>query len=121
MPGRLRAVPRWETPGAEGGHGLDETGLRAMEQVETKSGTAELRGHLHLRLAESTKRRIEDAAISRGQTVTDFVKAAALDRAEVVLEQDRRLRLSDDGMRAFLEALDAPPEPNARLRRLLAE
>ena len=80
----------------------------------------EERGHLHLRLPEAMKRRIEDAATIRGQTVTDFVKAAVLDRAEEVLAQEQRLQLSEEGMRAFLAVLDNPPEPNGKLRRLMA-
>ena len=73
-----------------------------------------------MRLPEPMKRRIEDAARVRGQTTTDFVKTAALDRAEDVLQEERRLMLSDEGMRAFLAILESPPEPNEKLKQLMA-
>ncbi len=88
--------------------------------MDASTTMSEERGHLHLRLPEAMKRRIEDAARVRGQTVTDFVRGAVLDRAEEVLEQERRLCLSEEGMRAFLAVLDNPPEPNEKLKRLMA-
>ena len=87
--------------------------------MSARSSVPEPKGHLHVRLPEATKRRIEDAARIRGQTVTDFVKAAVLDRTEEVLQQEQRLVLSEEAMRGFLAALDNPPDPNAKLKRLM--
>ncbi|HET6385546.1 MAG TPA: DUF1778 domain-containing protein [Armatimonadota bacterium] len=90
-----------------------------MDRMDREVNSKEQREHLHVRLAADMKRRVEDAASIRGQTVTDFVKAAVLARADEVLQHEQRLALSEESMRQFLAALDNPPEPNEKLKRLM--
>ena len=76
---------------------------------------------LDLRLTPEAKRRITAAAEAQQRTVSEFVLQSALDRADEALADRRVFRLDAEQWEKFLAALDAPPRPNARMKRLLSE
>ncbi|WP_181161492.1 type II toxin-antitoxin system TacA family antitoxin [Maribrevibacterium harenarium] len=53
---------------------------------------------------------ILNAAELSGASMSQFLIDAALDRAKVVFERDRLLKLSMDGANRFFDALDNPPK-----------
>jgi uncharacterized protein (DUF1778 family) len=61
------------------------------------------------------------AAASARESVSDFVLKSALARADEVLADRRVIKLNDEQWKAFMAALDAPPKPRPRLKRLLSE
>jgi len=75
---------------------------------------------LDLRLDPSDKARIARAADLRGVPVSAFVRDAVLREAENVMAAELTVTLSAKESRRFLKALDAPFEPNARLKKALA-
>jgi uncharacterized protein (DUF1778 family) len=75
---------------------------------------------LDLRLDPSDKARIARAADLRGVPVSAFVRDAVLREAENVMAAELTVTLSAQESRRFLKALDAPFEPNARLKKALA-
>jgi uncharacterized protein (DUF1778 family) len=76
---------------------------------------------LDLRLTPQAKRRIQAAAQVQNKSVTDFVVESALSTADVLLADQRGIRLNAKQWKAFMEALDAPPAYHERLERLLRE
>jgi len=64
---------------------------------------------------------LEAAATLSNQSISDFVRKAALDLADETLPDRRRFVLDDERWAAFMAALDAPPRDMPRLRRLLNE
>lgn len=77
---------------------------------------------LDLRLTPTAKQMLQSAAEATGaRSVSDFVLASALARAEEALPNRQRFGLDDEQWQAFQAALDAPPRPMSRLSRLLAE
>ena len=79
------------------------------------------RDSLNIRIRPEERGLIDRAAQLTGKTRTDFVLDAARHAAEDAL-LDRTLFLaSPDAYSAFLERLDAPPQPNERLRRSLTQ
>lgn len=76
---------------------------------------------LDLRLTPEAKRVLNAAAQASRRSVSEFVLESALDRAQEALPDRRHFGLDADRWEAFLAALDAPPRPLPRLRRLLAE
>lgn len=62
---------------------------------------------------------IERAARSRGQSLGVFVAEAARKAAEETLLDRTLITVSPKAYAEFLARLDAPPAPNARLRRSL--
>ena len=76
---------------------------------------------LDLRLTPEAKRRITAAAEAQQRSVTDFVLQSALERADETLANRTQFLLSTEDWEKFLAALDAPPQDNPRLRKLLTE
>lgn len=74
---------------------------------------------LDLRLTPEAKRTLGAAAAAVSRSVSEFVLESALARAAETLPDRRRFELNADLWQAFQAALDAPPKPLPRLRRLL--
>lgn len=60
---------------------------------------------------------IEEAAAMTNQTITQFMVASASERAAEVIEQHRRLILSEESWNLVMDAISNPPAPNDRLKR----
>jgi uncharacterized protein (DUF1778 family) len=76
---------------------------------------------LDLRLTPQAKRRLAAAAQSVQRSVSDFVLTSALERADEALADKRVIALEAADWAKFLAALDAPPRPMPRMKRLLNE
>lgn len=76
---------------------------------------------LDLRLSPEAKQTLAAAARAAHRSVSEFVLASALERAEQTLLERRRFELDATRWAAFQAALDAPPRELSRLRRLFAE
>jgi uncharacterized protein (DUF1778 family) len=74
---------------------------------------------LDLRLTPSAKRVLQSAATAARRSVSEFVLESALSRAEETLPDRQRFGLDPARWAAFQAALDAPPHPAPRLRKLL--
>ncbi len=77
------------------------------------------RDSLNLRIRPDTRDLIDRAAKVLGKTRTDFVLDAARQAAEAALVEQTILSVSPQAYAAFVALLDAPPQPNERLRRTL--
>ncbi|MGB0468426.1 MAG: DUF1778 domain-containing protein [Pontibacterium sp.] len=67
------------------------------------------------RIAPNVLEKIEYAASLQGATINQFLISSALVNAENIIEHERRLQLSQDEARRFLDIIDTPPKPNDRL------
>jgi uncharacterized protein (DUF1778 family) len=76
---------------------------------------------LDLRLTRNAKRTIQTAAAASHRSVSEFVLESALARADEALADRRTFGLSAIQWKSFLAALEAPPRPLPRLKRLLKE
>jgi uncharacterized protein (DUF1778 family) len=76
---------------------------------------------LDLRLTPDAKRKLRAAADVAHRSVSEFVLATALTRAEELLSEQRDLRLTREQWTRFMQALDAPPRSHARMEKLLRE
>ncbi|MGZ9074063.1 MAG: type II toxin-antitoxin system TacA family antitoxin [Rhodoplanes sp.] len=75
---------------------------------------------INMRVLPGEQALIDRAAEASGKTRSEFMLDAARREAESVL-LDRRLFLLDEkAYREFVDRLDAPPQANDKLRRLLA-
>lgn len=75
---------------------------------------------LDLRMNAADKDRIVRAASLRGVPVAAFVREAALRESESVMSAAESSILSAEESRRFLQTVDAPFEPNAKLKNALA-
>lgn len=76
---------------------------------------------LDLRLTPHDKHALQAAAGAVGRSVSEFVLESALARADEALADRRKFVLNAAQWKVFMAALDAPPHPLPRLRRLLQE
>lgn len=78
------------------------------------------RESLNLRIRPELRSLIDQGAEALGKNRTDFILDAARRAAEEALLDRALLTVGPEAHAAFLERLDQPPRPNARLRRILA-
>src|SRR6202162_4806460 len=77
------------------------------------------RGTLNLRIKPEDRGLIDRAAHLAGKNRTDFVLEAARRAAEDALLDRTVFTVSPEAYAEFLARLDAPPQPNERLRRTM--
>ena len=71
---------------------------------------------LSCRVSVRIKRQAEEAAAFLGQSITDFTEAALAERAQVVLDRQMRITLSEGDFARFVESLEHPQAPTESLR-----
>ena len=67
------------------------------------------------RVSTQIKQTLITAADLTGATLYQFLVQAALEKAEHIIEKDKLIRLSKNDAQTFFDALENPPEPNAKL------
>jgi len=77
------------------------------------------RDTLNIRIKPEERNLIDRAATSLGKNRTDFILDAARHAAEEALLDRTVLNVSPEIFAEFLAQLDAPPQPNDRLRRTM--
>ena len=75
---------------------------------------------INLRALPQQRDLIDQAAQLLGKNRSDFMLEAACDKAQSVLLDQVFFNLDETRLRQFQALLDAPPEPNPGLERLLA-
>ena len=76
---------------------------------------------INLRLKSSAKRLIAHAADFEGKTVSHFILASALKRAEETVQEHQMIMLNTKNSRAFFDALAAPVRFNRKLTAAFQE
>jgi uncharacterized protein (DUF1778 family) len=84
-----------------------------------RPAAVDAKGSINLRIETHTRRLIDDAAAVLGKTRTEFMIESARNVAIDVILDQRLFVLDPKRYDAFMEALDNPPAPGARLRALL--
>ncbi len=85
----------------------------------TSTPEAPRRDTLNLRIASAERHLIDRAAAAVGTTRTDFILSAARRAAEDTLLDRAIVSVSPQAYAQFLARLDAPPQPNERLRKTM--
>ncbi len=88
---------------------------------EAESARARRDATINLRLPAKVRNLIDTAAAATGKTRTEFVIESATQQAVDVLLDQRLFELGDKQWGAFNRALDNPPLPNDRLKKLMAK
>jgi uncharacterized protein (DUF1778 family) len=76
---------------------------------------------MNIRLDPRSKKKLERAAAYAHKTLSEFVLGQALDAADEVIQRHETLPLSEADWECFLDALDNPPTPSARLSQAFAD
>ena len=76
---------------------------------------------IDVRTTRNVKRLLQEAATTANKTVSEFLLDSAITQAEEVLASRRLFFLNEKQWQKFMAALDAPPSPMPRLKKLLRE
>lgn len=77
------------------------------------------RNTLNLRIKPEERDLIDMAAKAKGKNRTDFILEAARNAAEETLLDRTIFSVSPEAYAEFVALLDAPPQPNERLRKTM--
>ncbi len=88
-------------------------------EIAMPSAVSQKRDTLNIRIRSSDRSLIDRAAALSGKTRTDFILEATRRAAEEAILDRTLFVASPDAYAEFLTRLDAPPEPNERLRKTL--
>ncbi len=80
---------------------------------------APARDTLNMRIRPEDRNLFDWAAKAQGKTRTDFILEAARRAAEEALLDRTLVQVSAEAYDAFCARLDAPPQPNERLKKTL--
>jgi len=69
-------------------------------------------------IPEHLRAEIEEVAMWKGMSVSDFITDAAAKEAQHLIEKERLIQLCRDDAERILSPLDSPPPPNAALRKV---
>ena len=75
---------------------------------------------MSFRMDTETRALVDRAATVSGQNRTEFMLTTLRERAIEVLLNQRLFTLNESDWASFVENLDSPPPPNAKLKALLA-
>ena len=70
---------------------------------------------IEIRIRAADKARINRAASLVGLDLTSFIRQQALEAANLAIEREERIAISERDARRWIEYLEAPLEPNERL------
>ena len=87
--------------------------------MKASTSTKPRRDTLNLRIPTAERNLIDRAASSTGMTRTDFILGAARRAAEDTLLDRAILSVGAKAYAEFIKRLEAPAQPNARLRRTM--
>lgn len=77
-----------------------------------------IRPRITARVDADTQELLTQAAALAGiSSINSFVLSAAIEKAKIIMERERSLKLSQRDALRLVEALDAPGKPNARLQQ----
>ncbi len=72
---------------------------------------------IELRASVEERERLYEAACFAGQTLSSFLRQAALEKSEEILKKRDAFTLTDKDRNIFMNALENPPKPNKRLQQ----
>ena len=81
--------------------------------------TAAARDTLNMRIKPEDRSLFDWAAKAQGKTRTDFILEAARRAAEETMLDRAFVQVGPEAYDAFLARLDAPPQPNDRLKKTM--
>lgn len=85
------------------------------------TGTENKNERINLRVKSSAKRLIDLAAAFEGKTISHFILASALNRAEQTIQEHQMMTMNTKNSRIFFDALTRPVRFNQKLTAALEE
>lgn len=93
--------------------------LASTRPIAPRASTSDAKGSINLRIEANTRQLIDEAAAILGKTRTEFMVDSARREAIDVLLDQRLFVLDAERFDGFMQALDNPLAPGAKLKALL--
>jgi uncharacterized protein (DUF1778 family) len=88
--------------------------------MRTPTSESSSYARINCRVSASIKKRAEEAAEILGQSITAFTETALAEKAGEVFSHMGAIRLSERDFQQFVQAINDPPRPTAKLRKAAA-
>jgi uncharacterized protein (DUF1778 family) len=75
------------------------------------------RERITARISTAIAETLNSAAELSGTTLNSFVVQAALEKAQKIVDREKRITISNHDAAMLLNLLDSPPKPNAAMER----
>jgi uncharacterized protein (DUF1778 family) len=95
--------------------------VSSKPQSKSLKKTTRAVSRLNLRTTGQQEALIRTGAETRGMNVSQYILETVCRQAEQDLADQCHFQVSEEKMKAFLAALDQPPQPKPRMKRLLSE
>ncbi|MGV0006184.1 MAG: DUF1778 domain-containing protein [Candidatus Porifericomitaceae bacterium WSBS_2022_MAG_OTU9] len=76
---------------------------------------------MYIRIDSLAKQKLERAAAYVHKSLSEFVLGQAIQAADAVRRQHENISFTQADWNVFLDAMDNPPKPSAKLKRAFAE
>ena len=71
------------------------------------------------RVPQHAYQKLTQAAEISGATLNQFLLQAALEKAQMIIEKNRTIKLSTQSATVFFDAIENPPKPKSKLKKAL--
>jgi uncharacterized protein (DUF1778 family) len=71
------------------------------------------------RVPQHAYQTLTQAAEISGATLNQFLLQAALEKAQMIIEKDRTIKLSSQSAKVFFDAIENPPKPKSKLKKAM--
>jgi uncharacterized protein (DUF1778 family) len=99
----------------------DITIAQSVKETAVATSSLAKTERIDVRASATVKQLLQEAARSSHKNVSEFLLDAGIVAANQALADRRHFVLTDEQWEAFQQALDAPPQPLPRLKKLMTE
>jgi uncharacterized protein (DUF1778 family) len=71
------------------------------------------------RVPQHAYQTLTQAAEISGATLNQFLLQAALEKAQMIIEKNRTIKLSTQSAKVFFDAIENPPKPKGKLKKAM--
>ena len=71
------------------------------------------------RVPQHAYQTLTQAAEISGATLNQFLVQAALEKAQMIIEKNRTIKLSTQSAKVFFDAIENPPKPKGKLKKAM--
>jgi uncharacterized protein (DUF1778 family) len=71
------------------------------------------------RVPQHAYQKLTQAAEISGATLNQFLLQAALEKAQMIIEKNRTIKLSTQSATVFFDAIENPPKPKSKLKKAM--
>ena len=77
------------------------------------------RERISARVPQHAYQTLTQAAEISGATLNQFLLQAALEKAQMIIEKNRTIKLSTQSATVFFDAIENPPKPKSKLKNVM--